>query len=73
MQPQMPNISAARRRAGVPLLQCGKIIVLTRPERAGHADTILQRAAAAGAELHDISKQAPAPSCTGSAAQPHLS
>ena len=44
-------------RANVPLLQCGKLIVLTRPSRAHHVTTILQRAAAAGAVRHDISKQ----------------
>lgn len=44
-------------RTGVPLLQCGKLIVLTQPERSHHVTTILQRAAAAGAELHDISKR----------------
>jgi L-2-hydroxyglutarate oxidase len=44
-------------RSRVPLLQCGKLIVLTHPSRAHHVQTIMQRAAAAGAELHEVSKQ----------------
>lgn len=44
-------------RSRVPLLQCGKLIVLTRPSLEHHVHTITQRAAAAGAELHEVSKQ----------------
>ena len=45
------------REENVPLLHCGKLIVLTHESRLHHVETIFQRAAAAGAVLHNISKQ----------------
>jgi L-2-hydroxyglutarate oxidase len=51
------SMKAFCRRVNVPLLECGKLIVLTCPSRAHHVPTILRRAADAGAVLHDISKQ----------------